>query len=55
LFDVPNKLLGSLSVGVYAVKMAKGGKVWSLINRLWLKNGELEGLSRSAHIMANFS
>jgi len=32
--------------------MIKDGKVWSLIYRLCLKNGESEGLSRGAHITA---
>ena len=33
------------------VKVNKDGKVWSLIYRFWLTNGESEGLSRGAHIM----
>jgi hypothetical protein len=43
------------SASAYVVKMTKGGKVWSLICRLWLKNGQSDGLSRSAHIKAQFS
>jgi len=36
LFDVSNKLFGSLSASAYVVKMTKDGKVWSFIYRLWL-------------------
>jgi hypothetical protein len=54
LLDVSNKLLGSLSTSVYVVQMTKDGDVWSLIYRLWLKNGESETLSRRAHIMVQF-
>jgi hypothetical protein len=52
--DGSNRLLGSLSTSAYVVKMTKDGNVWSLIYRLWLKNGEREALSHSSHITVQF-
>jgi hypothetical protein len=44
---IPRELLDALEASAHVVKITEDSKVWSLIYRLWLKNGDSDALSYS--------